>query len=644
MGLAVATKAQEKKSKAPESVPELLENRYAAEAVGMPAGMPLFLQRTAAGGCSCGSGAEEECEECRQKRLSVQRKSKGDLQTARIPEPVHRVLESGGAPLDRSSARFMEARFGRDFGHVRIHDGPEASQAAASVNAHAFTTGSNIVFGTGQFSPHSQPGRRLLAHELTHVLQQSGGGAPSTATDAVQTQPIQSKAGISVPGEPSEIEADRVADRIMSSPAVPAPVSTMLDIGGRISRQPNDPDAGPPPADAGSAGGPPDQPGGERYNKQAQCVIRLGGCPQTRDAGLPSDSDIAQYNRECAGGTGYAGRDITPSGDECNQYASGQLVDPAKLQRLQALASQYQARLSAGELTVGDAQRIDAALRRAYDALQRGGVQLPGLPAAPEIPPDVSLDGPAVLLAGLPAVPLVPAAPAAPAVAGPTLTLIQGGGGAADVAAGGTAAGGAGAAIGTAFIVVAVVAVVAVSIAIIYVLLTSKEAEVDPTIPRDLDESNKEIEETLAAAKRPIVVPVMPAGLSVADQELWKECLALHESYKELQDDLGTLGPRIAQILDNLDNSRPTSDQERIDLCDALDDQIKLAERLHKERSKYMDKGCDKFDWFNTGNTEPERRKAHGDELDNVDKQIKNLRAAKTKYCPPFKGKRPVHP
>ncbi len=91
------------------------------------------------------------------------------------PTIVHEVLASSGRPLDVSTRGFFEARFGHDFGHVRIHSDAQASESARRVHALAYTVGGDIVFGAGQFDPKTPSGRRLLAHELTHVVQ--GGGA-----------------------------------------------------------------------------------------------------------------------------------------------------------------------------------------------------------------------------------------------------------------------------------------------------------------------------------------------------------------------------------------------------------------------------------------------------------------------------------
>ncbi len=82
---------------------------------------------------------------------------------------------SGGQPLNRQEKSFYEPRFGTDFSSVRVHNDPKAHEAAQSINAKAFTSGNNIVFGKGQYSPESRSGKHLIAHELTHVLQQKSG-------------------------------------------------------------------------------------------------------------------------------------------------------------------------------------------------------------------------------------------------------------------------------------------------------------------------------------------------------------------------------------------------------------------------------------------------------------------------------------
>lgn len=93
------------------------------------------------------------------------------------PPSVDRTLASSGQPLSPTLRQDMEQRFGHDFSRVRVHSGAYASQSAAEINANAYTVGHDIVFGAGRFRPGTQEGKRLLAHELTHVVQQRGDDA-----------------------------------------------------------------------------------------------------------------------------------------------------------------------------------------------------------------------------------------------------------------------------------------------------------------------------------------------------------------------------------------------------------------------------------------------------------------------------------
>ncbi|MHB9833310.1 eCIS core domain-containing protein [Paraburkholderia terrae] len=93
------------------------------------------------------------------------------------------ALRGGGNPLPAVSREFFESRFGVDFSRVRIHSDAQAARAAAEIRAHAFSVGAEIFFAEGRYQPHTREGQRLLAHELTHTLQQGGGGAhPSAET------------------------------------------------------------------------------------------------------------------------------------------------------------------------------------------------------------------------------------------------------------------------------------------------------------------------------------------------------------------------------------------------------------------------------------------------------------------------------
>lgn len=90
-----------------------------------------------------------------------------------VPPIVHEVLRSSGQPLDTQTRAFMEPRFGYDFSNVRVHTDEKAAKAAEAVNARAYTVGRDVVFGAGGYRPRTMAGKRLLAHELTHVIQQT---------------------------------------------------------------------------------------------------------------------------------------------------------------------------------------------------------------------------------------------------------------------------------------------------------------------------------------------------------------------------------------------------------------------------------------------------------------------------------------
>ena len=122
------------------------------------------------------------------------------------PRVVHEVLANAGARLDTNVRLAMQARLGRDFSQVRVHTGSRADDAAAAVTARAFTVGSNIVFGRGQYAPDTTAGASLLTHELTHVIQQQG--ADRRPSNLV----------VGPAGSRQEKEADRLADTVVEAP------------------------------------------------------------------------------------------------------------------------------------------------------------------------------------------------------------------------------------------------------------------------------------------------------------------------------------------------------------------------------------------------------------------------------------------
>ena len=141
--------------------------------------------------CSCsGSGdSGSGCAECgKHEDDTMQRRATGPAPLGVAPPIVHDVLSSPGRPLDQDSRAFFEPRFGRDLSAVRIHTDAPAAQSAQNVNAAAYSVGSHVVFADRMFAPQTLQGRRLIAHELTHVLQQSGGRG-SLGHGRLQRQP-----------------------------------------------------------------------------------------------------------------------------------------------------------------------------------------------------------------------------------------------------------------------------------------------------------------------------------------------------------------------------------------------------------------------------------------------------------------------
>ena len=161
--------------------------------------------------CACGgtSGLDRQCVECRKKqRLSPQRRSASQAEPSTVPPIVHDVLRSPGQPLDTDARAFMEPRFGHDFGQVRVHTDAKAAESARAINALAYTVGGDIVFGSGQYRPSTEWRQRLLAHEVTHVLQQRNIASGSAISPTLQMDPAE---------DASEKEAEAVANRFTSA-------------------------------------------------------------------------------------------------------------------------------------------------------------------------------------------------------------------------------------------------------------------------------------------------------------------------------------------------------------------------------------------------------------------------------------------
>ena len=136
------------------------------------------MQRTCDGGGVCPT-CQVKQQRSEHDRVGTKSVDVGNASQGAAPAIVSEVLGSSGQPLDAQARAFMEPRFGHDFSRVRIHTGAPAAEAARAVNAVAFTMGDDVVFAAGQYDPGTRVGKSLLAHELTHVVQQ--GDRSSTA-------------------------------------------------------------------------------------------------------------------------------------------------------------------------------------------------------------------------------------------------------------------------------------------------------------------------------------------------------------------------------------------------------------------------------------------------------------------------------
>ena len=168
---------------------------------------PPSIQRACT---SCAEEMKEQsvqrmCDECEEE---VQRRESNHVapQMTTAVESQILALQSGGEPLSAQTRSFFEPRFNRDFSDVRVHADRSAAETAESVNALAYTRGNHIVFQTGQYQPNTPGGQRLLAHELTHVVQQN---------HANKTAPNVQR----VIGDPSQAPANLACDIANSSPA-----------------------------------------------------------------------------------------------------------------------------------------------------------------------------------------------------------------------------------------------------------------------------------------------------------------------------------------------------------------------------------------------------------------------------------------
>jgi hypothetical protein len=167
------------------------------------------LRRCACGGRAPGAG---ERERFGARPPGLRRSASSAAGPGFAPPLVHDILRTPGRPLDPGTREFMEPRFGHSFADVRVHADARAAESADAVHAHAYAVGRDVVFGAGRYAPGSADGRRLIAHELAHVVQQSAAGsaAPMASLEVGGTD------------APEERAAERAARAVASGGTAPA--------------------------------------------------------------------------------------------------------------------------------------------------------------------------------------------------------------------------------------------------------------------------------------------------------------------------------------------------------------------------------------------------------------------------------------
>ncbi len=178
--------------------------------------------------------------------LILQRKATKQAPAA-VPVIVHDVLGSPGQPLDAATRAFMEPRFAHDFSGVRVHIDGNAAESASALNARAFTVGNDVVFGSREYAPQTQAGRRLLAHELTHVVQHKT-GAESVQRQAKGTASATPKLTITgVIAAGGELSAATILAVNTAAKSVPnewkhfVAYEAFVNVGGTLSWRANNP-------------------------------------------------------------------------------------------------------------------------------------------------------------------------------------------------------------------------------------------------------------------------------------------------------------------------------------------------------------------------------------------------------------------
>jgi hypothetical protein len=194
------------------------------------------------------------------------------------------VLGAAGERLDPAARDYLEPQFGHDFSAIRVHTDATAAASTEAVGARAYTVGNHLAFAAGAYAPHTEQGRRLIAHELAHTLQQR-------AADGAAGTTARAKLIVGEPDHPLEREADHVAERVMRGSSGPEPTSAagpVLASGpGTVLRQGASQPGRTDPAEAARAVAPRLSTSGPLIQRQTEPGVHSAG--SRGSSGVPSE-------------------------------------------------------------------------------------------------------------------------------------------------------------------------------------------------------------------------------------------------------------------------------------------------------------------------------------------------------------------
>jgi hypothetical protein len=192
------------------------------------------LQRGASFGSSVDAAGECGLRKGKDGENALRRKPAVPGQLAIAPPVVHEALNSSSLPLDKSSLDFFGRVYGHDFGHVRVHSDDKAGASAKAVGALAYAVGNHVVFDTGRYSPGSNSGRRLLAHELAHVAQRNSPSVLRRQPNAGSNGKIGPLVQKFIRGEATAQEKETLRKQLMADQLSPEEVEALKQYAGRV--------------------------------------------------------------------------------------------------------------------------------------------------------------------------------------------------------------------------------------------------------------------------------------------------------------------------------------------------------------------------------------------------------------------------